>query len=131
MRILIISKFFPPENSVASLRPYSWAKHWAAAGHDVSVLTTVKSKGQKEDLVLDNELNFKLYEVDYSPFFYKLKSFYKSNIKVNTVNTAATNLIADEKNISEANPIGLKKLRKKINDNILNRGIFINQRMPD
>ncbi len=39
MRILIISTFFPPLNSIASLRPYYWAKYWSAAGHEVTVLT--------------------------------------------------------------------------------------------
>ena len=42
MRILIVSTFFPPLNSIASLRPYSWAKQWAKAGHDITVLTTEK-----------------------------------------------------------------------------------------
>lgn len=41
-RILIVSTFFPPLNSVASLRPYSWAKYWTEAGHAVDVLTTEK-----------------------------------------------------------------------------------------
>ncbi|HOU85884.1 MAG TPA: glycosyltransferase [Spirochaetota bacterium] len=42
MRILIVSTYFPPANSIASLRPYSWAKWWSKAGHDVTVLTTEK-----------------------------------------------------------------------------------------
>ncbi len=42
MKILIVSSYFPPQNAVASLRPYSWAKYWSRAGHDVTVLTTVK-----------------------------------------------------------------------------------------
>lgn len=42
MKILIIAVYFPPQNSVASLRPYSWAKYWSRAGHDVTVLTTRK-----------------------------------------------------------------------------------------
>ena len=42
MKILIIAIYFPPQNSVASLRPYSWAKYWSRAGHDVTVLTTKK-----------------------------------------------------------------------------------------
>ncbi|MBK9782017.1 MAG: glycosyltransferase [Anaerolineales bacterium] len=42
MKILIIATYFPPQNSVASLRPYSWAKYWSRAGHDVTVLTTRK-----------------------------------------------------------------------------------------
>ncbi len=29
-------------NSIASLRPYSWAKYWTLAGHQVTVLTTKK-----------------------------------------------------------------------------------------
>jgi len=52
MKILIVSSYFPPRNSIASLRPYSWAKWWSRAGHDVTVLTTEKSK-QPMDLVLD------------------------------------------------------------------------------
>jgi hypothetical protein len=52
VKILIISTFFPPENSIASLRPYSWAKWWSRAGHEVTVLTTSKSK-RDSDLVLD------------------------------------------------------------------------------
>lgn len=42
MKILIVTTYFPPQNSVGSLRPYSWAKHWARAGHEVTVLTTKK-----------------------------------------------------------------------------------------
>lgn len=42
MKILIISTYFPPLNSVGSLRPYSWAKYLAQAGHEVTVLTTPK-----------------------------------------------------------------------------------------
>jgi glycosyltransferase involved in cell wall biosynthesis len=50
MRILIISTYFPPHNAVASWRPYSWAKYWSEAGHDVTVLTTQKEK----DLIQDH-----------------------------------------------------------------------------
>ena len=42
MKILIISYYFPPMNSVASLRVYSWAKVWTDAGNKVTVLTTPK-----------------------------------------------------------------------------------------
>lgn len=42
LKILIVSPFFPPLNSIASMRPHSWAKHWTFAGHDVTVLTTEK-----------------------------------------------------------------------------------------
>ena len=42
MKILIVSAFFPPQNSIASLRAYSWAKYWSQWGKDVMVLTTPK-----------------------------------------------------------------------------------------
>lgn len=42
MKILIVSTFFPPQNSIASLRPYTWAKYWSREGHDVTVLTVQK-----------------------------------------------------------------------------------------
>lgn len=41
-RILIISTYFPPQPSIASLRAYSFAKYWARMGKDVTVLTTNK-----------------------------------------------------------------------------------------
>lgn len=53
MKILIVSTFFPPQNSIASLRPYSWAKYWSQMGHEVTVLTTAKEKQ-------DNDLNYDL-----------------------------------------------------------------------
>jgi len=43
MNILIVTHNFPPENAVASLRPYSWAKYWSKLGHKVIVLTTQKA----------------------------------------------------------------------------------------
>lgn len=39
LKILIITRYFPPYHSIASLRPYSWAKYWTQAGHEVHVLT--------------------------------------------------------------------------------------------
>jgi glycosyltransferase involved in cell wall biosynthesis len=42
LNILIITYFFPPENGIAPQRPYSWAKYWSRAGHDVTVLTVPK-----------------------------------------------------------------------------------------
>lgn len=42
MNVLIISWYFPPWNEVASNRPYSWAKRFAAKGHSVTVLTPEK-----------------------------------------------------------------------------------------
>lgn len=61
MRILIVSVFFPPKNSIASQRPYSWAKHLSRLGHDVTVLTTRKT-GQSDGIFSPPE-KFNLIEV--------------------------------------------------------------------
>jgi glycosyltransferase involved in cell wall biosynthesis len=53
MRLLIVSTYFPPQNSIASLRPYSWAKWWSRMGHDVTVLTTPK-RPHPDDLRLSH-----------------------------------------------------------------------------
>nr|WP_326343840.1 hypothetical protein [Odoribacter splanchnicus] len=47
MRILIVTHYFPPENAIASLRPYSWAKYWTAIGHQVTVLTTQEAVSEQ------------------------------------------------------------------------------------
>lgn len=62
MKILIICLFFPPRNSIASLRPYSWAKYWSRMGHDVTVVTTPKKYHPSNiDLPFDG---FRVIEVD-------------------------------------------------------------------
>jgi glycosyltransferase involved in cell wall biosynthesis len=75
MKILIVTAFFPPQNSIASLRPYSWAKWWSRAGHDVTVLTTVKSKNEN-DLLLDCS-GFEIIALPL-PFFSSASSAYHS-----------------------------------------------------
>lgn len=52
MNILIVSHYFPPGNSIAALRPYSWAKYWSRMGHQVTVLTSRKLP-KSSDLQLD------------------------------------------------------------------------------
>lgn len=42
MKILIVSYYFPPLNSIASFRPFSWAQSWSLSGHSVTVLTIEK-----------------------------------------------------------------------------------------
>ena len=61
MKILIITHYFPPENSVASMRPHSWAKYWTMAGHELTVLTTKKGKTDT-DLNLPNH-GFEIIEI--------------------------------------------------------------------
>ena len=68
MRILIIAHDFPPLNSSASRRPYSWARAWADLGHEVQVLTTAKyATDGRADLALDCS-GFAVREVPYLPF---------------------------------------------------------------
>jgi len=47
MRILLVTPYFPPQQAVASLRVHGFADTWAAAGADVTVLTTVKRPDQR------------------------------------------------------------------------------------
>ena len=77
MRILIISTYFPPLNSIASHRPYSWAKYWSLAGHEVTVLTMEKKVDPKTALLLPNT-GFKLIEVGLPKFMHALKKQYES-----------------------------------------------------
>ncbi|MCE5317035.1 MAG: glycosyltransferase [Parachlamydia sp.] len=76
MRILIIATFFPPLNSIASLRPYSWAKCWSLAGHDVTVLTMQKPPHPTTDLHLPNT-GYRLVEVPPPRFLQALKKDYR------------------------------------------------------
>ncbi len=71
MKILIVAVYFPPQNSVASLRPYSWAKYWSRAGHDITVLTT-KKHGHSTDSPYPFT-GFEVREVEL-PFFNRLRS---------------------------------------------------------
>ena len=113
MRILIVSTFFPPQNSIASLRPYSWAKWWSKTGHEVTVVTTVKTK-RENDLVLDC-YGFEVVSLPI-PFFSNASSLYQ-------------NTVADTK----------KSLRKKLISFIkkcyssfsLKTGCFFTCRFPD
>ena len=75
MKILIVTAFFPPQNSIASLRPYSWAKWWSRAGHQVTVLTTIKPK-KENDLLLDRS-GFEIIALPL-PFFSNASSVYHS-----------------------------------------------------
>ncbi len=63
-RILIVSTYFPPQPSIASLRIYSFAKYWARMGNDVTILTTKKEGfgGIGLDLPVGN---FDVVEVPY------------------------------------------------------------------
>lgn len=67
MRILIVTHEFPPLDTTASRRPYSWARAWSGAGHDVHVLTTRK---YPTDGIATRPLEYRgfhVHEVSYLP----------------------------------------------------------------
>ncbi|NBG65377.1 glycosyltransferase family protein [Acidiluteibacter ferrifornacis] len=93
MKILIISYYYPPCNSIASLRPVSWAKEWTSMGHEVTVVTRnweetdnkwprfiASSKEKIIKVSLDN--GFKVLSLPYESYSY-LKS--KLLRKINSV----------------------------------------------
>lgn len=121
MRILIVSIFFPPLNSIASLRPYSWAKYWSSIGHDVTVLTTAKQKGHLTDLHLPNN-GFNLIEIPYPEFFRSVKKEYQSVIRPQAHLTLTPSPWKQR----------LKRCLFSLFDTIRHkRGIFNGCRMPD
>lgn len=67
LRILLVAYCFPPMNSIASHRPYGWARSWRDLGHDVHVLTTVKH-GHDGPMDLDCDLSgIRVHEAAYLP----------------------------------------------------------------
>ncbi len=67
IRILIVTYAFPPQNVIASHRPYSWAKAWRDLGHEIVVLTFAK---HVFDGALDLERDtagMQVHEVPYLP----------------------------------------------------------------
>lgn len=115
MRILIISTFFPPLNSIASLRPYSWAKYWTLAGHDVTVLTVEQPLGNQVPLEAENP-GYQVIAVPMPSFFHHLKQGYR-----------------DESNTQEkvTPPIWRRWAVKVFNWLRFSKGVFNACRMPD
>jgi glycosyltransferase involved in cell wall biosynthesis len=64
MRILLVSPYFPPRNAPGALRVYGFARAWAEAGEDVTVLTTAKLPHQR-GLELPRE-GFQVAEIPYT-----------------------------------------------------------------
>jgi len=68
LRILVLAYYFPPLNSTASHRPYSWAAAWAKRGHEVHVLTPEK---HAFDGVLDLDYDLSGFRVHLVPYLPK------------------------------------------------------------
>lgn len=77
MKILIIAYFFPPQNVIASLRPYSWAKYFYEQGHEITV-ATIKHNKRADDLNYDIS-NFKIIQETYWIPFRKVNTSVISN----------------------------------------------------
>lgn len=121
MRILIIANFFPPLNSIASLRPYSWAKYWTEAGHSVTVLTTEKKIDPAVTLNLPNN-GFDVIEIPMPNFINSLKDNYKaSSSKQAPHQPNSTHFLTKAK----------KYLIKMFHYFRYSKGIFNSCRMPD
>jgi glycosyltransferase involved in cell wall biosynthesis len=134
MRILIISKFFPPENSIASLRPYSWAKYWAMAGHEIEVVTVKKNHDRPEAMVMPFT-GFEVHEVDYPPFYYRCKEFFQKVFPPVPKSGEHGSVMLPTNGTASGKKGGkyafLKEAGRKVNDYRIKKGLLMSIRMPD
>ena len=128
IKILIISTYFPPMPSAASLRVYSFAKYWARMGNDVTVLTTNKVKQSDFDYNLPHEF-FKVIEIPhFSVTNEAFRIFKRLRIK-NVQDQALNNLEPGFTSIKTVNI--LLKLRTLVNKLKSKYGLFTTARIPD
>lgn len=129
-RILIISAYFPPLPSVASLRVYSFAKYWARMGNEVTVLTTKKIDRGNLNLDLPKD-NFDVIEVPYFNIIYETGKILKKLLKDTDNGSTHRNIIVDKNNKSKNSStpfLKVSNLSYKLR-NLL--GLFITDRIPD
>lgn len=68
IKALIVTYNWPPKKSMGVARPLSWAKTWADAGDDVTVLTSEKTPlDGKAEAVDELPSNLRVMEVPYTP----------------------------------------------------------------
>jgi glycosyltransferase involved in cell wall biosynthesis len=116
MKILIITNAFPPLNSIASLRPYSWAKYWSEAGHEICVLTTEKTSSSGWlDLKMDPEVVDRIRVVSVPFFVFRNKPKKETKNEVGSIKT-------DEK-IQFARQI-VRMLRKNVFGSFIDSRLF-------
>lgn len=121
MRILIVTTFFPPQNSIASHRPYSWAKYWSRAGHDVCVLTTPKNRLSSAPIVA-SQSGFQVVERGYGRVLDLIIQSYKSKQSTLVKSKPVSHGIFKK---------AIRRIFKKIDDFRISRGIFHYRRFPD
>ncbi len=122
MRILIVSHYFPPLNLIASYRPYSWAKYWNRAGHDVTVLTTPKGQSQETD---KNE-GFRTVEIEIGGL---LEMWQRIRARWGPPSNGPPVPGKGVTTVYEGTALGT--LAAKINSFLVGRGLFLTSRMPD
>lgn len=137
MRILIVACFFPPQNAIASLRPYSWAKYWSRAGHDVQVITIAPDMNRPDLNPLPFD-GFKVLEVPPSALFVKLRSLMRrgTGLQSGGLTTVrledsarSPKLPIPRKNSSSLSPT--KRAFRWILDRLRAKGFLSSTRMPD
>lgn len=117
MKILIISYFFPPLNSVASLRPHSFAKAFSDAGHEVTVLTAEKPSNSI-DLDFQNQ-DFEVVHAN-SPLLARC-------YKILGINRDTRNPGSDSAQTTKQR----SRWQSRLNQLRARRGLLILGRMPD
>lgn len=80
-KVLLITRYFPPLDSIATIRMFSWAKYLTRHGWQVSVLTTEKHKQS----VIPLDLDITPFEVAEIPYFDPITflGFNKKNLEKN------------------------------------------------
>jgi glycosyltransferase involved in cell wall biosynthesis len=125
MRILIVTFYFPPLATIASYRPYSWAKCWSDLGHDVTVLTTDKSQyGDAEG----GDRNFRIVETDPGCVFAAWERMRRicCSEPPSAVSAAAA---VGTQDVGKQSALG--KAAGRINAFLVGKGVLVGSRMPD
>jgi glycosyltransferase involved in cell wall biosynthesis len=118
MKILLISCFYPPQNTIASQRPYAWAKYWTRAGDEVTVLTPTKDQS-RPDLTPRPLEGVTLLEVEPSRLFSQLRRLFKKSNSAQPASHA----------VSRPPAPGFRSSR--VLAFFIGRGLFSSTRMPD
>ncbi len=115
MKILIIAYYFPPRNTIASHRPYSWAYYWTQQGHTVDVLVPAEVVG---DASLQRPNNgFRIIPVKRSCIH---RFVLKRSVRAGSAVSGKFS----------AKPSGIRRLLARINRLSLRYGILRELRMP-
>lgn len=123
LKILIIAKAFPPQNAIGAHRPYSWAKYWYRAGHDVTVLTVPKILGPQDLLRFAD--GFRVIEIPI-PLWNNLLTIFSS--KSHSTPASPSDSVNTKRDIFKS----IKDMAYRTMVTFLNRyGIFSGCRMPD